>query len=493
MKRFLFVFFIIFSEILFSIENTKVLVLPFKNNGDKRSNFYSNLILDTIKINIVKLPKKIEKNEFEKNVLGMFKKIEDNQLFLSVYELDLFEKNYIVKDNYDMENYEKVRNLFFEIGYANLFFPIQLKDLSLNENITDYNEIYKTIINKSIDLIITGFYYEDTEKIVITFKVIDVLTDRTKITYVNYGDSGHDVFDVIIESTNKFIDKMNKEIIPYAKKMNLFLKDKQSRLIAGEQKEIFMFFNFGMLYSSMSFSKIVRVDKADFDLANKRNKYINGFSSIFNFEFYSSYKNNYHGFGINFNIPFIYQLPNLQIIARFTAGYIFGFRKKFFFSFLGGVYFKTFSIFESFSYNRIEVSYFSLLLGFKFKFIPLKYPFFIQAGAYFVLPKFNINGIEQIDGPSLWNISTKSNYDDSSGYVNKNNWILPVMANFGAGCFFNKEIGIYFNTTFYTMYIIYNVFESKNEHDDEKLVYYGENFSLNFDIEIGVVFKTIFR
>jgi len=493
MKRILFIFFIIFPDILFSIDNTKVLVLPFKNNSDKKNNHYSKLIHDTIKNDIVKLPKKIEKSEFEKKVLGTLKKSEDNLVLMSVYEIDLFEKNYIMKDNYNIDNYERVRNIFYELGFTNIFFPVELKDLSLNENITDYNEIFKTILSKSIDLIISGYYYEDAEKIVITFKVIDVLTDRTKITYINYGESGHNVFDVIIDSTNKFIDKMHKEIIPYTGKMSKFLRDKQSRLIAGEEKEIFLFFNFGIFYNSMSFANIIRVENADFDLGNKRNKYINGFSSIFNFEIYGSYKKNYHGFGISFNIPFVYQLPNLQTTERFTIGYIFGFKKKFFFSFLGGMYFKSFSIFESFNYNRIEVIYLGVLLGFQFKFIPINYPFFIQAGAYFVLPKFNIEGLKRIDGPSIWDIVTKSNYNSYPGIVNKNNWILPVMANFGCGYFFNKEIGIYFNTTFYTMYIVYNVYERIYNSNQGKLSYYGENFSLNFDIEFGVVYKAIFR
>src|SRR4030042_1505687 len=141
MKKFFIILFIILSEILFSIDNTKVLVLPFKNNSDKKSNFYSKLIFDTIKNDIVKLPKKIEKSEFEKKVLGMLKKNEDNQVLMSVYEIDLFEKNYILKDNYNIDNYERVRNIFYELGYANIFFPVELKNLSLNENITDYNEI----------------------------------------------------------------------------------------------------------------------------------------------------------------------------------------------------------------------------------------------------------------------------------------------------------------------------------------------------------------
>lgn len=481
--------FIILSLNINSLSNLKILIIPFKNNGTSESLIYSKIITDSIKSDLSKLPRSIEKEEFEKEILSKIKLEEDKLLILSSYELDIYGKNYIIKYDPDISTLQKTKELLSTIGYEDLYNVITAKELGLDEKMTEYNEIIKKLKKGSVDVIITGYYYEKNEKIAITFKVIDVQTGKLKTVHSTYGESSHNVFDVIYESTFQFVEKIRNQTRKEKRNIDILVRTKQSRIISGEIKENFIFFTYGIMFNTTNFVYRKKYETNIIDIASSSNNYNFAFSPIFNFEFYSSLKENYHGIGINSNIPIVYQLPNTQIVSRFTMSYIFGYKKEFFFDFAAGIFFKYYPKFKEDSDERISTTLLSVIAGFTFKYLPKRYPFYIMVGSYFLPPKFNINDLRNSNEVSLWNIATRK---EEKAYVSRFNWITPVILKAGGGLFFNKEIGIYLSSSFYLMHVLYK-FYYHDSYDKVGLNTAGNELSINFDIEFGFVFKNIFE
>ena len=470
---------------LFSTDALKVLILPFTNNSfDGKGNIYSTLIQDTIKTDLTKIPKKIKLSEFEKEIIDKIKNQDEKKIILSFYKTDILNKYYILNDSIDDKKMKIIRRILFSIGYKK-FIPILLKDISQKENITDYREIYHLVFIKGIDLIITGHYIEKNEKIRITFKVMDVLTERMKIVFDKTGEAGYEVFDIILSSTRELIKKMNENITSYPDKVNQIIREKQSRIIAGDQKERFIFFNVGIVYSGMGFINQVTEIKHNINIASLKNSYINSVNPLFKFEIYGNYKNNYFGFGFKFLIPFVYFVPNMMMHSDVSLSFIFGYKKEYFFDWSLKVLYMGFQKYGDFEEKQIMMFYLGIGFGFNFRYMPKKHPFFIEAGVTLLPPKIPYTNPEnQTNGPVPWNITT--------GTISEKNWIFPVIFQTGVGYFFNKDFGIYIRNALYFMNISYEEISHYDEYE-KKREYYGEDIGVGFDIEIGVVFKGIFR
>jgi hypothetical protein len=470
---------------LFSSEGLKVLILNFKNNSiENKSDVYNKIIIETLKTDLSKTPVRINAFYFDTVIYPQIKNLSDKEFLLEFYKKDIYGKYYIRNiDDISVENLEKINKIISDAGYVR-FIPLYYYEIFPNENIKSENEIINRAYSKKIDLIISGHYIENNNQIKITFKVLDVISERMKIIYSKTGKSTFNTFDLILDSTREFVQKIFDEIKPYPGSINFILKDKKSRLIAEDTKEIFLYLNTGILYSGFGFYNFVNKNIDDFNLKNSKNIYYSSINPLFNMEIFGNYKKNYYGFGFKFVIPFVYMLPNLHMRTELAFAFLFGLKKEFFFNWNFKIFYIGASKFKDDSTQILSVFYLGLGLGFNFKYMPVKYPFFVETGFTIVPPKFNYsNQNKNSGGPSLWNVTTD--------YISDKNWILPVILNNAIGVFIKNNFGLYLKNSLYFMYISYE--KQYDENNETYLKYYGEDFGICFDIEFGMVFKGVFK
>ncbi len=481
-KIFLLIFLLIFIVRIYSSEVIKVLILPFENySNNENTGIYSKMIQETIITDLTKLPSKIEKNEFEKEILKKLKNENDRLILLSYFQLDINGKYYIRSLDLEIEDLKMIESIFTKSKFKK-FIPVLVNELDEEKNITDYKDIYKKAFYNGIDLIIHGFYFTNNGKIVITFKILDVITERSKIVFTKSGTGEYKTFDIILDSSRDFIQKMYDNIIPYPENISLRLKEKQNLLIIGEEKERFIIFNIGVLYNGGVFINKKNYNINNVDLQNKYNIYSNSVSPTFNFEIYGNYKKNYYGFGFSFIIPFIYFLPNLHMYSNVSIDFLFGYKKEFFFSWGIKLIYLGFNKYANDGVGKeFDVFYMGIGFSFVFKYLPKKYPFLIEAGICLIPPKFPYISSNNSPGPVFWNINT--------GYVNEANWVFPVIFQFGAGYFFKDNMGIYLRTHINFLNVCYEHYIE----DESRVVIYGEDFSIFYDIEFGIIIKGIFK
>jgi len=243
MKKILFyIIFILLTYNLFSEGSMNVLVVPFENNSaNKDDNVYSKLIIETVISDLTRVPRKIKAEEFQKEILSKIENEEIKKTLLSYYEPDILTRYYALDENITDVNLEIVKDIFESIKYKK-FIPMSLNDLNITEKVDDYSRI----------------------------------------------------FDVILGSTRELVDKMYEDISSYPPDINRILREKQSRIIAGDIKETFLFFNVGLNYLGTGLSSISNNDPEKYDLSSTVNSYMNGISPAFKIEIYRNYKNKYY-------------------------------------------------------------------------------------------------------------------------------------------------------------------------------------------------------
>lgn len=480
---------IIFIFITFSIYSEgimKVLVLPFVNNSENKGNtVYNKLINDTIVNDLTKVPRKINADEFKTEILEKITDKDIKDTILKYYEPDILTRYYTLNENITDVNLEIVKDILDSINYKK-FLPVLLDEINIPDDVADYRKIYDKAFSNKIDLIISGFYIEYEGKIRITFKVMDVLTERMKIVYSKTGESGYGIFDVILNSTKEFINKMYEDINAYPPDINRMLREKQSRIIAGDVKETFIFFNVGINYLGTGFYNVVNKDPNKLDLTSTSNRYMNGISPTFKIEIYRNYKNKYFGFGFKFLIPFIYNLKNMQMGSEVKISFLLGLKKQFFFDFSIKMYYMNYSkFFSSEDFRSVSMFYMGFGFGFDFRYMPKRFPFFIEAGLTILPPKGPFGNIgEESNGPTFWSITANTAHEKS--------WIFPIVFHHGVGYFFDENFGIYLRNNLYFLYVVYDNYEWR-ENDERVYKYYGEDIAARFDIEVGIAFRGVFK
>ena len=89
--------------------------------GDADPNEAMNNLIELFKsYNVTSVPKKIEKEEFEKKVLNKIKKEKKKERVLSLYKKDQTDKFYLIKDNLDKEEKKDIENIFHFVGFKKL-------------------------------------------------------------------------------------------------------------------------------------------------------------------------------------------------------------------------------------------------------------------------------------------------------------------------------------------------------------------------------------
>jgi len=424
MKKNIIIFFILFSVIsLFTTEKMKVLIMPLQNNSlGLDSDFISTIIQDSIKA---------------------------------------------------------------EISSYTKFSPVFLEEVSAKHNVTDYKEIYKDSFDNKIDLIITGFYFEKDGKVSIMFKVVDVLTDRMKIVYENSGTSGLEILDLVRVSTLELLKKMDSEIVPYPEDISRDLRNKQTDVLSGFEKEYMVLFGVGINYSGLGIiQNETGTDTNDSGYQIASNKYKQSpVNPGIDFEIYGKYKQNYYGFALDLQLPFIFNFSTKLFRTNLFSGFNFGYLKEHIFNWSIGMSITNFE--KAYTGDYYQIFNMNFGLAFNYRYLPQKYPFFVEGGII-IYPSFLQSLLKErgnSNGPKPFYITVNN-------YYTENSMAIPVSINIGSGYFFNNEFGIFIKNTLYFISMD-NYFIENN--DSSKIHDFGTDFEVGFDFSIGIIYKNIFK
>ncbi|MBN2546230.1 MAG: hypothetical protein JXB50_10565, partial [Spirochaetes bacterium] len=309
---------------------------------------------------------------------------------------------------------------------------------------------YSFALKNNYDIIIKGFYYTENENIKISFTVVDVITDRIKISYSTDGKTGIQIISMINQAADILAKKMETEIEPYAEDIIQIEKRKRIKeLISLDSSFLFTFetgFNFR---PNISFGGSIQNEE---DLKNittyKDNQSRFNISSNFSPFFYweTKTKKSFIGFGFNFMIPFY--VEDILVFSLFINPSIavsYGLFKKFYFQWSFDLYFNNIRKFFS-DYNdnesdvRINMLFFGT--GFNFIYFPMDKIIGFSAGFNIYPPLGSSSEDLFYDEKKEERLNTVSIGFASNEMTNKESFFFPLTLNLGLFIFPNKKIGI---------------------------------------------------
>jgi len=361
-------------------------------------------------------------------------------------------------------------------------------NIPINSNAVEY------ALENDIDFIFSGFYFENDNKIIITYKIIDTFSNKLLFLVEKKGESKSKIFDLLNQTSKEILDDLSKVLKIHNDAEKLILKNKliQEKKIKNNEWIPFLFIKSGINYSGLkifnNYSDPSLIPY--FNNNSDKNTYENFISPSLDFEIYGKNDSNFVGFGLNALAPINLNIPNFMQYSRIVMSVNYGFKNDFFF--LWGLYansisFSKYSV-NADSRNKVTVNYFGFGLNFSFRYLPEKYPFFVETGLYLQLPSRpilsnNMNPINSI-------LTDYSMIDNKS-------WFFPVSFDLGFGVFLNKNVGLFINGYFYFLSVDYNT-NLYNSNMDIGTSYdknnnLGIDFSFGYNIIFGVTVKTIVK
>jgi TolB-like protein len=354
------------------------------------------------------------------------------------------------------------------------------------KNISDAEIYNKAVLNK-VDFILSGYYFDHENTIMINYKLLDVHKKLVVYSNEKTGESSKKIFDIIDNKNNEIIKDILLKVKFHTKKEKIIFDTnyKNEPVKKKEEKwQTFLFFKTGFNYSGLGFINRNGDEslKKNFDISAPKNNYYNFIASSFDFEIYGKNKNIYIGFGFKALLPFMFSLQNFMQYEKITLSIINGFANDFFISF--GVYVNSINLTKypenNNNQNQFNINYFGFGLNFAFRYLPEKYPFFVEAG-FSIQPPFKPvisgNNFNPVDSLTI-----------SIDYANNQSWFFPLGLDFSGGYFITKQVGLYLEANFYVLSVDYN---SNFKYSLTKIDM-NYNLDKNFGVDLGLGYNIIF-
>jgi hypothetical protein len=383
---------------------------------------------------------------------------------------------------------DSIKEKIFETGLFEYKYSDNTNDLSITD-------IYKESLKNNFDYVLSGYYFEKDNKIIINYKFYDLIKNQIFYLKESVYDSNRKILNFIEDNNKEIFDEISKKIKYHSDFEKIVAKNSLSlRYNTFNESRLLLFIKTGIQYSGLGFINRDYDDSltSNFNNRSGKNTYENFFAPFFNFEIYWKKKSSSYGFGFNAIIPVNLNQPNFMQYIRINLSYNWAVYNDYFFMF--GLYFNSISFnkypegdwYNNWDY-QVKVRYYSYGLNFNFRYMPEKYPFYIEAGIGLQLPC----------RPQLNSEDMLKSFIIDLNMTKNQSWSFPVSVELGGGYFITKEVGLFLNSYFYVLSIDYNTnlqysnYNPSFKYDKDKNL--GVDLGLGYNIIFGMCIKSLVK